>query len=189
VTGTVSKTFNVAGQDMPVTAPSTTTWKLENGKWVWYKDAKDTWITPAGPSLAIASPTTPPQNADDAAGLPNKLDEKTIAAAAQSILQGLRVDKKAITLSADKPSEEKVVFHNGMTGSVQLELTVPEIPGFSAKLEQPIVRAAGDVPVVFRYEPGDPGGRKDPINVRLTVQPVNQVFVIRVSFATSAPLK
>ena len=116
-------------------------------------------------------------------------DDKTVAAAAQSILQQVSVDKKVITLAADKPSEEKVVFHNGMTGSVQLELTAPEIPGFSVKLEQAIVRAAGDVPVVFRYEPGDPAGRRDPINVRLTVQPLNQVFVIRVNFAAPGPLK
>jgi hypothetical protein len=189
VTGTVSKMFNVAGNDLPVTVPSTTTWKIENGKWVWYKDAKDTWVTPAGPSAAVASTTAPPQSADDAAGLPKKLDDKTIAAAAQSILKQVGVDKQEITLAADQPSEETVVFHNGMTGSVQLELTVPEIPGFSAKLEQGIVRAAADVPVVFRYEPGDSAGRRDPISVRLTVQPLNQVFEIRVNFSAPAPLK
>ena len=170
--------------------PSTTTWKIENGKWVWYKAGQDSWVTPAGPSLITPPVSAPPQSPGDAAGLPKKFDDKTIAAAAQSILQQVSVDKKEITLAADKPSEEKVVFHNGMTGSVQLELTAPEIPGFSVKVEQSIVRAAADVPVVFRYEPGDPATRRrDPINVRLTVQPLNQVFVIRVNFAAPGPLK
>jgi hypothetical protein len=74
-----------------------------------------------------------------------------------------------------------------MPGSVQVELTAPEIPGFSAKVEPSIVRAAADVPVVFRYEPGDLKARPDPINVQLMVQPLNQLFVIRVNFAAAAP--
>ena len=73
---------------------------------------------------------------------------------------------------------------------MQLELTAPDFPGFSARLEQTVVRAGGDVPVVFRYVPGDsPAGRTDPISVQLAVQPLNQVFVIRVSFAAPAPLR
>jgi len=39
--------------------------------------------------------------------------------------------------------------------------------------------------VVFRYEPGDQSGRRDPVNVLLTVQPLNQPFPIRVNFAAS----
>ena len=189
VTGTISKTFSVAGNDLPVTVPSTTTWKIENNKWVWYSEVKAAPATPMG--LASASPVgaAPPSTQTGGDALPQKFDDKTIAAAAQSILQEVSVDKKVITLAADKPSEERVVFHNGMTGSVQLELTVPEIPGFSAKLEQPIVRAAADVPVVFRYEPGGPAGRRDPISVRLTVQPLNQIFLIRVNFSAPGPLK
>jgi hypothetical protein len=190
VTGTISKTFNVAGTDVPVTVPSTTTWKIENNKWVWYNDTKSAPATPMG--LASASPAgaAPPRGADNGGdALPKNFDDKTISAAAQSILQQVGVDKKEVTLAADRASEEKVIFHNGMTGSVQLELTVPEIPGFSARLEQTVVRAAGDVPVVFRYAPGDPATRRDPISVQLTVQPLNQVFVIRVNFAAPAPLR
>ena len=113
---------------------------------------------------------------------------KTIAAAAQSILQQVGVDKKEVTLATDRPSEDKVVFHNGMTGSVQLELSAPEVPGFTAKLEQSNVRAGGDVPVVFHYEPGDPAARRDPITVQLVVQPLNQAFAIRVNFAAAGPV-
>jgi hypothetical protein len=190
VTGTISKTFNVAGTDVPVTVPSTTTWKIENNKWVWYNDAKSAPATPMGLASIAPAGATPPRSADDGTdGLPKNFDDKTISAAAQSILQQVGVDKKEITLAADKTSEERVVFHNGMTGSVQLELTVPEIPGFSATLEQTVVRAAGDVPVVFRYVPGDPASRRDSISVQLAVQPLNQVFVIRVNFAAPAPLR
>jgi hypothetical protein len=187
VTALLSKTMNVIGQEFPATIPSTTTWKIENGKWVWYDEPKPP-STPLGfafPSPASAAPANGPDNGDPA--LPKDFNDQTIAAAARSILQQVSVDKKEITLAADKASEERVVFHNGMPGSVQVELTAPEIPGFSAKVEPSIVRAAADVPVVFRYEPGDLKARPDPINVQLMVQPLNQLFVIRVNFAAAAP--
>ncbi len=185
VSMTVSKMFNIQGQDIPVQVPSTTTWKIENGKWVWYDNAKKGTLL-AGVPLPPPAATVNSDAAEDG-GLPKELNEKVIAAATQSILREVSVDKKEVTLVTDKPSEEQVVFHNGMTGSVQLELNAPEVPGFSAKLAQTIAKAAGDVPVVLRYEPGDGPGRSDPIDVRLTVQPLNQVFVIRVRFAAKSP--
>lgn len=191
VTATMSKTVAVVGQEMPITTPSTTTWKIENGKWVWYNDVKVSSVNPLdlssvlGPAPAAAAPKN---NDKDTGGLPKNLDEKAIAAAAKSILQQVSVDRKEATLATDKPSEDKVVFHNGMPGSVQLELNAPAIPGFTAKLEQSNVRAGGDVPVVFRYEPGDSAVRKDPITVQLVVQPTNQSFMIRVNFAAPGPV-
>lgn len=186
VTALLSKTMNVVGQEVPMMAPSTTTWKIENGKWVWYQVAQTSPVNLLG--LASGPPIAAAAKGGDNTDLPKNLDDKAIAAAAQSILQEVSVDKKEVTLAADKPSEEQVIFHNGMTGSVQLELSAPEIPGFSAKLAQSIARAAGDVPVVLRYEPGDGAGRRDPINVRLTVRPLNQVFVIQVKFAGASPV-
>ena len=117
------------------------------------------------------------------------LDEKTIAAAAQSILQEVSVDKKEITLDAGKVSEGKVIFHNGMTGSVQLELASPGVPGLTVTTAQSIVRAGTDMPVLFHYEPVDQSRSREPITVQITVQPLNRVFVIRVNFASAAPLK
>jgi hypothetical protein len=188
VVATMSKTVNVAGTVLPVSLPSTITWKIENGKWVWYAEVNPAaaWSTPLG--LGAPPPgAAAPAKSNDTAGspLPKNLNDQTIAAVGRSILQQVSVDKKAITLAADKASEETVVLHNGMPGSVQVELTAPEIPGFSVKLSQAIVRAAGDVQVVFRYEPGDRTARLDPISVLLTVQPLNQPFPIQVNFAGS----
>lgn len=191
VTATMSKTIAVVGQEMPVTIPSTTTWKIENGKWVWYNDVKVRSVNPLdfssvlGPAPAAAAPKN---NDKDTGGLPKNLDEKAITAAAKSILQQVSLDRKEVTLATDRPSEDKVVFHNGMSGSVQLELSAPDIPGFTAKLEQSSVGPGRDVPVVFRYEPGDSAGRRDPVTVQLVVQPTNQAFAIRVNFAAPGPV-
>ena len=194
VTATMSKMINVVGQEFPMSAPSTTTWKIEGGKWVWYNETKPAWTTPLGPASAPAA--APKSNNAADLVLPKEFDDKTIAAAARDILQQVNVDKKEVTLAADQRSEAKVIFHNGMTGSVKLELYAPEIPGFTATLEQSTVRAAGDVSLVFRYQPGEQTNRRnsagnpvapDPISVQLTVQPLNQVFMIRVNFAAPSP--
>lgn len=190
VTVTMSKTVNVAGTDIPVALPSTITWKIEDGKWVWYNEAKSAWVTPVGPASAPGpgAAAAAKSNDDESAALPKDLNDKSITAAAKSILQQVSVDKKEIMLAADKASEETVTFHNGMSGSVQLELNAPEIPGFTVKAEPKLVRAGGDVAVVFRYEPANDTPRKDPTDVQLLVQPLNQAFNIRVNFTVSGPL-
>jgi hypothetical protein len=193
VTAMISKTMMIVGQEFPVTTPSISTWKIENGKWVWYNDPKAAWGTPLDPlgaskPVAAVAQSANPQNNDTGGDLlPKNFDEKAIAAAALNILQQVSMDKKEVTLANNKPSEEKVIFHNGMSGSLQLELSAPEIPGFTAKAEQANVPGGGDVPLVFRYDPGDAGGRRDPITVRLVVQPVNQSYTIQVNFAAVVP--
>jgi hypothetical protein len=183
VVATMSKIINVGTQDIPVSLPSTTTWKIENGKWVWYEDPK-VHATPMGASTPLSA-GLPGNNAAGNA-LPKDFDDKAIAAAARSILDQVSVDKKEITLATDKVSEQQVIFHNGMTGSVQVQVTGTEVPGFTAQIGQAFVKPASDVPVVFRYEPGNQAPPKDPVSVQIFVQPLNQVFVIRVSFATQA---
>ena len=194
VSATLSKTAAILGQPFPLTMASESTWKIENGKWVWYNDLKDSAVSPfvpvPSPSSANASPAAadPRTNGPGDVGLPKDFDPKTIAAAAQDILQQVGVDRKEVTLATNRPSDDKVVFHNGMTGSVQLELSGPEIPGFTAKVEQSNVRPGGDAAVVFHYEPNDPAARRDPITVQLVVQPLNQPFAIQVNFTAAGPV-
>jgi hypothetical protein len=185
---TISRTMNVAGTDFPVMMPAVTTWKIENNKWVWYKVATNASDTPFGPAaLPSATGVAPQANADPA--LPKDFNDKTIADAARSILQQVSVDKNQVTLAADRASEAKVVLHNGMTGSVQAEVSTPQIPGLTAKLDQSMVKAAGNVTLLLRYEPGGQSAPREPVNVQLTVQPLGQTFVIRVNFASPTPSK
>ena len=190
VTATMSKIMSVAGQDILMATPSTTTWKIENGKWVWYNDVPDVRTTPMTPAFATLPPAAaaPKSAGNSDGGLPKDFNDQTLAEAARSILQQISLDKKEITLVADRPSEEKVMVRNGMSGAVQLELSAPEVPGLTAKLEQSIVKAAGDATIVFRYEPASPPARRDSINVQLSVQPLNQIFTIRVNFPAPGPV-
>jgi hypothetical protein len=184
---TMDRTVTVAGVEMPVSMPSTLTWKVENGKWVWYKVPEVGMAGPFGlisglnssPAVAPAGPAT------TVTTLPKDFDGQTMAAAARNILQQVTVDKKEVTLVTDKASEERVVFHNGMSGAVQLELSAPDIPGFTAKIEQRMVKGNSDAVLLLRYEPTAGNQRRYPATVGLTVQPTNQTFVIQVAFSGS----
>jgi hypothetical protein len=180
---TISRTMNVAGQDFPVMMPSITTWKVESGKWVWYKAASSTTDTPFGPGALPQAAGTIPAAAE--VGLPKDFSDKTIADAARSILQQVSVDRNEVTLAADGVSEAKVILHNGMSGSVQAEVGVLQIPGFTAKLDQPIVRAAGNATLLLRYEPREGTQPPGPFSVQLRVQPLDQVFAIKINFAAA----
>lgn len=190
VNATISKTMVILDQILPMTLPSKSTWKIENGKWVWYSDPQinaGEFFGPQIPGLVPSTPKNPQPPTVNSAdiGFPKDFDEKSITAAAQGIFQQLGVDKNEVTLATNKSSEDRVVFHNGLSGGVQLELNVPEVPGFTVKMEQAMVKAGADVPVVFRYEPGNAGTRREPVTVQLLAQPLNQIFTIRVSFSAA----
>jgi hypothetical protein len=191
VSTTLSRTMSIIGQEFPAMVPSVTTWKIENGKWVWTNEVKAVGgATPMDPPAAHRPAAATSASNDPVSDLPKVLDDRTLADAAQNILQQVGVDKRQVTLATSGVSEDRIVFHNGLTGSVQLELGAPDIPGFSAKVEQAFVGAGADVPVVFRYEQRDPAKRRgEPFTVELVVQPLNQVFTIQVNFAAASPPK
>lgn len=164
-----------------VTQPMSTTWKIENGKWVWYRDPNNVWATPMGPG----APNQPAPNASGTPQLPN-VSPEAIAGKARAILQQSSVDKAEVTLLADKSSSDQVVFHNGSEGPVRVELDPGmKIPGLKVELDKTDLHAGENAILKLQYDPAD----KDPkpsFTMRLTVRPFNQVFTISVKFAPSA---
>ena len=161
-----------------VTTPMPTRWKIENGKWVWYYNPNDEWLTPMGPSdrSAIATPVPAP--------IP-RFDPSQIGNAARAIMQQSSIDKNVVTLAPDKPSSEQVVFHNGQPGQVKLVLQpLPAIAGFSAVFEKSDLNANENTVLKIHYEPGD----KQPappaeVDIRFYIVPLNQPFGVKVKFA------
>jgi hypothetical protein len=163
------------------TVPLATTWKIENGKWVWYHDLNTPLMTPMGPSALQVK-----RNPDGTVELPKKIDQTVLAKAAQQILQSVSMNKSEVTLSADKPSSDEVIFHNGAQGSVRVVLDpVAQLPGFSAVLDKADLNANENAVLKLRYEPPDTDSRPQPATVRLKVEPFNQQFAITVKFAPS----
>src|SRR5262249_9883193 len=74
--------------DKPMTVPSPSTWKIENGQWVWYVDQKLGRETPFGRMK-------PAEGAPSAAGVPSLASGPDI----QALWKSVRADKSSVSLS------------------------------------------------------------------------------------------
>jgi hypothetical protein len=167
-------------QDTVVDSPMSTTWKIESGKWVFYHQIQpDGWVTPMGPSQGFGKP-------DGTGGIPKKLDDAALTTEAERLLGQSSVDKSQVLLDPDKPSTAKVVFHNGVQGSVDVSLVgVPKIPGLSAMLDKQAVSAGQDAIVELSYAPA--AGQQIPpqsFTLAVEVAPFGMHFPVAVIFAT-----
>jgi hypothetical protein len=187
----VKRIWSIQTQQIVVDVDMPTTWKIENGKWVWYQElAPDAWVTPMGPSNVELIT----RKADGTiSGMPQKLTQETVDAAAKKILQQTGVDKPEIVLPADKPSTERVVFHNGAPGSIHLDLYPPPLPGLSAKLEKADLNFGEDTVLNVSYQPpapataGEAPSVPNPTAVFLVVVPFDKDFRIGVAFSQPKP--
>lgn len=173
VTLTVVRDWQIRMQSAETIIPMVTDWKIEEGKWVWYYDLKDRWLTPMGPSNI----EPPKRNADGTVDVPKNLSAEIIAARARAILQTAGLDKGEIRLDAHAPSD-RAIFTNSAQGPVGLSLDgVPEIQGFSARLDKNEVPLGGTAGVTISYASDTP---REPFNIRLVTEPFNQIFNLRV---------
>jgi hypothetical protein len=173
----VVRDFQVRLQSNEAIIPMVTDWKIEEGKWVWYYDLKDRWLTPMGPSNV----EPPKKNADGTIDIPKNFSEEIIAARAKALLQQTVIDKHVVNLDAGKPSSERVMFTNTAQGPVDLSLAgIPEIPGFQAKLDKQEVPSGGTAYVTFSYDSKDDTPHS-PFFIRLVTEPFNQVYSIQVT--------
>lgn len=185
VQATVEHNWTFQGQSMPVKTAMTTTWVLEGGKWYWHYDPTTEAATPMGRS----DPQTlkPDPKAAASAASATNLTPEAIAARARQILGESSVDKSMVVFATDKASSEQVVFHNGYPGSIRVVVDPgPAVPGFHVQIEHTEIAAGQDAIVKMSFEPAD-SDPKPPINVRLTIEPFNQVFNVAVKFGAQTP--
>lgn len=179
----VKRVWKFQGQEMVPEVPMSTTWKIENGKWVWYNKVQaNTWVTAMGPSDVTVIARKPDGSI---AGLPDKLDQATVDAAGQRILQQQSgLDKTEVTLVPGQSSSETIVFHNGAPGSVGLELTnVPKIPGLTAKLDKTTVNFGENAALHLEYDPnGVAGTAPAAAMLTMTVVPFRQQLTLLIKF-------
>lgn len=162
-----------------VTQPMSTSWKIENEKWVWYRDTSlATNMTPMGPS--------DPRAVGPSAGgiMPHDVSQQGMDKRAVEVLKQSSISKSEVTLAADHASSEQIVFHNGQPGSVLLSVDTSANPsGFAAVLEKTNPRAGEDVALKIQYDPTGKDSPPRPLTVRVIVAPFNQVFPVTVKFA------
>ena len=179
VTLTVDRTLQVELKQVPVTTSGPTTWKIENGKWVWYRDLQVLPPTPMG-----SSDLGTKLNPNGTPAMPKTITQQSITDAARGILQQTTVNKSEVTLAADKPSSDEVIFHNGAPGVAEVSLEGADaLPGFRAELDKTVLNGGENATLKLHYEPvaKDP----KPLTLRLIVSPFKQLITVNVRFGAN----
>jgi hypothetical protein len=149
-------------------------WKLQDGKWMWYDDPQDRRTMPI---LVSGTPGEIPRDPDGTVRLPDDLSPTAIVDAATAQLKATTLDKSEVTLSS-KASSDKVVLHNGAPGFVNLTLEkLPPVPGLTVVLDKTQVGPNGDAAVKIACQPCTP---TEPVTVNLTVEPFGRRFPVLV---------
>ena len=146
--------------------PMTTTWRIDDGQWVYYVDMKvrGTKATPFG--LMKAGPG----EVGERSGV-SRLADRT------QLLAAVKIDKSEVRLGASG----EVVITNSLPGAVHLTLEVDKFEGLSATLDQAEVPSNGTSKVLFEYS-GSPEGRKAPLQARIIVRETQQVIPVSIIF-------
>lgn len=174
-------TMAIVGQMLETSDDMATTWKIEEGKWVWYID----------PTLFSVIPVSDAEKTKPPPGLPPGLEHpEAVAALGQSILRGggSKIDKRTVSFKWGQAGEDQVVFLNEYP-IAQLELVwSKDVPGLSVTLDKAEVGSGENGVVRFRYSPPvgfDPSKAVDrTITVNLVVEPFSQVIRIQTLFSS-----
>jgi hypothetical protein len=143
--------------------PLLTSWKIENGEWVWYIDPEISDRTPFGiikPSTGTAKGATPPA--------PVRMDVATL-------MNQVTLDTTSVTLNASNPVQT-ITVTNHLPGPISLELNKPQLGEVSIQIEKADLKAEEKSAVWFRLT----GEAKSSGVVRLVASPLNKVFEIQV---------
>jgi hypothetical protein len=140
---------------MDFDAPITTSWKIEDGKWVWYVGPAIALQTPFGTLKPTAGNTDAPVNSAQKA-----MDLKSLRSL-------VKIDRDLVEMTADD-SVQTVTVTNDLPGGVDLAIQPYRIPGLSAQLTNTHLEAGEKTTLSLRAGIGGKGEGM----VRLAVSPV-----------------
>jgi hypothetical protein len=155
----------------PMKVPVTSLWKIENGQWCWYVTEDLINTTPFGRM------GNPPGGGGSNAPMPDTKNAPSVAAISQQV----KADKLMAVLKAGESSSDQVTIHNGMPGTVTLELRGPTRPGLEIKVDRAEIPAGENAVVSFHFEPGQNVPTR-PTHVDVAIQPLNTIIPLRVTF-------
>jgi len=145
----------------PIKVPTPSTWKIEDGKWVWYVDQSQIATSPLGIKM------TPGPPSKDSARMPG--DIRT----GDQLLAAFKADKDSVTLQPD--GSDQVEITNSSPGSMSVQV-LGTIPGVEAKFDRTTVKT-GDKAVLKLH--AGPGAKSGTLQVR--IDPLGKLIPIQVS--------
>ena len=155
--------------DKPVPVPLPSRWKVENGDWYWYIDQDELNMTPFGK-----------MKAGSGNGAPSNLPAIPGPEEAARLLNGVKPDREEVELNGKQAGSAEFVIANTMSGHVNLALDEINFQGFTATLDHTDLAAGEKAHVRVDWKPGLYLARA--LEVRVRVQPTNQLLRLRVKF-------
>ena len=154
----------------PWKIPGPTFWKIENGQWCWYIDPEMMKTTPWGKMSDSGKPSS--------SGTPPDLGS---APTPETLAKQVRADKLKATLRLTGISSDQITIHNGMPGSVRIEVRHSDVRGLEIKADRTEIPAGEDAVVSFHYASGN-GYPPRTLNVEVGVEPINTILRFLLSF-------
>lgn len=172
------RTVSTMGHSFTLDTPITDRWKIEDGKWFWYKDMS-VIETPFGPVPAPKPGEATPAGATTP-GVPTDLSPAAVAAAGAKLTTAAAVNKKDIVFEQGTASTEEIVFHNGAPGLVRLVVgKATAMPSISLDVTETMVKPGEEVRVKVSYHPDE--SKAKGTTIRFVVQPFGTVYPVRVT--------
>ena len=183
VRATTIRKSNALGHEFEVPLVAADSWKLEDGKWLWYHDPKFDISVPFFAGLLGGVGSAAPAAAVDPKLLPPKdTSPEAMAAAAAKLIQPTSFSKASVTFTQGKAAVEEIVFHNGNRGQIKVSGWVEGPPdGITVEPTETFVNALADLTVKIHYNPG--GTTRREATVRFEIQPFRTVYVLPVTIA------
>ena len=164
----------------PVIMPMQSTWKLENGQWLWYAvpfDPQKGVETPFG-TMHKQDPNAPKEDQERKAVLAGIASAPTL----KQIQSTVKASATAVRLSGYEASKAEIVLTNSFQGKVELAVLMTPLKGLEVRLEKATLGGGERGKVFFEYQPADVTP-KSPREVTIEVNPTLQRIPIRVEFA------
>jgi hypothetical protein len=161
------------GKRIPMKAPVTSLWKLEEGEWRWYVLPRDAEVQPS-PFGAMA------QGEEQGGAVQVRAPGDV-----NSLLSGVKVTKDEILFPADAASEDSLTIQNNMQGYVKLSVNHPDFRGLRFELDRQDVAPGETATLTVKWEPTS-NAPKPTCPARIVVWPTQQTFPLLVKFALPA---
>jgi len=159
--------------DKPIMIPTPSTWKLENGKWMWWVDPEKVGESPFGrmkPGPDTAGAKTPAPLPPNLANMPNSTD---------FLFDQVKLDKNSVSL---KPGESaSVSISNAAPGTMTVSIRT-KLPGIEASLDKSSLAMNEKAILTIKATPAARPG-----SLELQIDPIGQVLRVQVAVSNPAP--
>jgi len=148
----------------PMKVPTPSTWKIEDGKWVWYVDQNQLAMSPMGIKMTPGPPSKPGASPPAMSSIPTL----------EQFYASFKADRESVTLQPGGDAEQ-ILISNGSPGSMSVHF-MNELAGIDAKVEHTTVQTGEKAVLRLKAAPGAKPG-----TLEVRIDPVGKIIPIQVA--------